>query len=189
VERESEIRAIEAVLGGDPEPYAEIVRGYQKLVASVAWKMNVPPQSIEDVVSEVFLKAYRNLRRYDPRYAFSTWIYKLAANHILDRYRRLSRRPETALEAAPDPVGDDRPADQDLALRQRDQIVRETVAGLPEIYREVVMLHHLEGLPVSEVAQVLDVPEGTVKVRLMRGRDRLRRALEKSSPEYFGGAS
>jgi len=189
VERESEIRAIEAVLGGDPEPYAEIVRGYQKLVASVAWKMNVPSQSIEDVVSEVFLKAYRNLRRYDSRYAFSTWLYKLTSNHILDRYRRLSRRPETALEAVAEPVAAGMPADQDLALRQRDQIVRETVADLPEIYREVVTLHHLEGLPVSEVAEVLDVPEGTVKVRLMRGRERLRRALEASSPEYFAGVS
>jgi RNA polymerase sigma-70 factor (ECF subfamily) len=189
VEREREIRAIEAVLGGDPEPYAEIVNGYQRLVASVAWKMNVAPDTIEDVVSEVFLKAYRNLHRYDPSYAFSTWLYRLTTNHILDQIRRRKRRPETNLEALPEPADGGEGADTRLAVRERADLVRQAVSDLPDIYRQVMTLHHLESIPVAEVARILDVPEGTVKVRLMRGRDRLRKALEESAPEHFGGSA
>lgn len=189
MERNRESEAIRAVLKGDADAFQEIVRGYQNLVASVAWKMNVAQDSIDDVVSEVFLKAYRNLHRYDSQYAFSTWIYRLTTNHVLDLYRRKRRRPETDMENVPELTTGEEGADAHLLAREQAAIVREAINALPDIYREVLVLHHLESQPVAEVARILGLPQGTVKVRLMRGRDRLRTALEEVAPEHFGGAA
>lgn len=185
VEEQREREAIRAVLDGDPEPFAEIVQEYQKLVASVAWKMNVQPDRVDDVVSEVFLKVYRKLASYDDSYAFSTWLYRLTTNHVLDRYRKRKRRGETDLEDLPEPRDHGSGADAGLLESERDRLVREVLNDMPEIYREVLALHHLEGLAVAEVSETLGVPEGTVKVRLMRGRKKLRRALEATAPEHF----
>ena len=80
-------RLVAAVLQGDAEAYGDLVTRYQKLVASVAWRYGARPEQVEDIVSEVFIKAYKNLHQYRPDHPFSTWLYRLAANHVLDRLR------------------------------------------------------------------------------------------------------
>ena len=189
MDRDQERRAIRAVLDGDPEPYSEIVKGYQNLVASVAWKMNVKQQDIDDIVSEVFLKVYKNLDRYDESYAFSTWLYRLTTNHILDQIRKRNRRKETDLEAIPEVLDPSEGADQGIVRDERQQIVRDALSSLSAIYQEVLVLHYLQGMPVSEVSASLGLPEGTVKVRLMRGRKKLKGVLTGTASEYFGGVA
>ena len=70
-------RVVEAVLGGSQEAFGDLVTRYQNLVAGVAWRYGAPRGEIEDVVSEVFIKVYRNLHQYRPEHAFSTWLYRL----------------------------------------------------------------------------------------------------------------
>ena len=89
-----ELPLVERALEGDHAAFAELVGRYQRLVAGVAWRYGVRREEIEDVVSEVFIKAYENLHRFRPDHPFSTWLYRLAVNLVIDRGRRRKRRPD-----------------------------------------------------------------------------------------------
>jgi RNA polymerase sigma-70 factor (ECF subfamily) len=188
LEREKELEAIRAVLAGDPEPFAQIVTAYQNLVASVAWKMNTPREEVDDVVSEVFLKAYRKLHLYDPSYALSTWLYRIATNHVLDQRKSARRRLEVEMGEGREPAVEATAGD-DVLAGERERLLRAAMEELPGKYREVLTLFHMEGLSVEETASALGVPAGTVKVRLMRGRNRLGEILAGRHPEHFGGGA
>jgi RNA polymerase sigma-70 factor (ECF subfamily) len=180
-----DMAAVEAILRGDRDAFAELVRRYQNLVAGVAWRYGIRRDDIEDVVSEVMIKVYRNLHQYRPDYPFSTWLYRLAANHILDLGRRA--RKEHGRTEMPAQVADDAPGPEErVESRERRSLVREALSDIDPRYREAIFLVYVEGKRVDEVARTLGVPEGTVKTRLMRGRDALRKILVRRHPEHFG---
>jgi len=180
-----DMAAVEAILRGDRDAFAELVRRYQNLVAGVAWRYGIRRDDIEDVVSEVMIKVYRNLHQYRPVYPFSTWLYRLAANHILDLGRRARR--EHGRTEMPAQVADDAPGPEErVESRERRSLVREALSDIDPRYREAIFLVYVEGKRVDEVARTLGVPEGTVKTRLMRGRDALRKILVRRHPEHFG---
>ncbi len=181
-----EMATVEAILRGDRDAFAELVRRYQNLVAGVAWRYGIRRDDIEDVVSEVMIKVYRNLHQYRPDYPFSTWLYRLAANHVLDHGRRARR--EASRTEMPAQLADTSPGPAErVEIRERRTIVREALSEIDSRYREAIFLVYVEGKRVDEVARTLGVPEGTVKTRLMRGRDALRRILVRRHPEHFGG--
>jgi RNA polymerase sigma-70 factor (ECF subfamily) len=176
---------VESILRGDRDAFADLVRRYQSLVAGVAWRYGIRRDDIEDVVSEVMIKVYRNLSLYRPDYPFSTWLYRLAANHVLDHARR-ARREHGRTEMPPE-IADDSPGPADgMEGRERAALVRAALAEIDTRYREVIFLVYVEGRKVDEVARTLGIPEGTVKTRLLRGRDALRRVLVRRHPEHFG---
>ena len=179
-------RVVESVLQGDGDAYAELVTRYQKLVASVAWRYGVKREEIEDVVSEVFFKAYSNLSRYRPQHPFSTWLYRLAANHVVDHGRRARRRGQSVEldERLDDPAPG--PGEQS-AERERVEIVRAALNELKPRYREVMFLVYIEGFRVEEAARTLGLPQGTIKSRLMRGREAMRKILARQHPGVFDG--
>jgi len=185
LEPATERAVIEQVLAGDPEPFAWIVRRYQNLVASVAYRMGVRHSAIEDVVSEVFMKVYTHLHQYEARYALSSWIYRIATNHVLDEMRKRRRAAWVALDDVAEPRDTRVDTAAEVVLGERDLIVRQAVLELPQDYARVLVLKHFEELSVETIAEILDIPEGTVKIRLMRGRQRLRRWLEDRHPEHF----
>ena len=175
---------VASALAGNPEAFGDLVSRYQNLVAGVAWRYGVRREEIEDVASEVFLKVWRNLERYRPDHPFATWLYRLAANHVVDRSRRA--RKERGRTEMPEQVADPAPgASEDLDARERERLLREALRDLDPRYREAVLLVHVEGLKVEEAARILSVPVGTVKTRLMRGRLALRKALVARHPEHF----
>jgi RNA polymerase sigma-70 factor (ECF subfamily) len=178
-------RVVRRVLAGDRNVFGELVTRYQKLVASVAWRYGVRPEEIEDLVSEVFFKVYRNLRQYRPEHPFSTWLYRLTANHVLDHGRR-SRHKERRAEM-PQQLADPGPGPGErLEDRERRFLVRSALDQLRPRYREVLFLVYIEGLRVEQAARTLGVPQGTIKSRLLRGRDALRRVLVARDPGVFG---
>ena len=173
---EQDPRLAERVLQGDTQAFGELMGRYQRLVASVAWRYGVPQQEIEDVVSEVFIKTFSNLDRYRPEHAFSTWLYRLATNHVIDHTRR-SRREQKRSEM-PEQLTDPAPvAETELQRNERSELVRGALNDVKNHYREVLFLVYVEGLKVEEAARVLELPTGTVKTRLMRGRQALRKIL------------
>ena len=177
-------RLAEATLRGDQEAFRVLVTRYQRLVASVAWRYGIRPGDIEDLVSDVFLKVYKNLNRYRPDHPFSTWLYRLAVNHVVDHTRRA--RWEALRSELPEQITDGAPsAGQGLLEGERASLLRRALASLDPRYREAVTLVYVEGLKVEEVSRVLSVPEGTVKTRLMRGREALRKLLTQRHPGYF----
>jgi RNA polymerase sigma-70 factor (ECF subfamily) len=179
-------RLVEAVLRGDQASFRPVVVRYQSLVAGVAWRFGTRRDEIEDVVSEVFLKVYKNLPLYRPEHPFSTWLYRLAANHVVDRSRRA--RKERGRVEIPDELADDAPrASERIEEGERDALLREALRDIDPRYRQVIFLVYVENHKVEEAARLLGLPEGTVKTRLMRGRDALRRILTRRHPEHFGG--
>ncbi len=177
---------VQAAVEGDGEAFGRLVVRYQNLVAGVAWRYGVRREEIEDVVSEVFIKVYGNLPQYRPDYPFATWLYRLAANHVIDHSRRLKK--ERGRTEMPDQVSDQRPgAQQGLETDERAALLKAALDDLDPRYREVLFLVYVEGLKIDETARVLGLPDGTVKTRLMRGRDALRKNLARRHPEHFGG--
>lgn len=183
---ERDQRLVRSVLEGNAEAFGELVQAYQRLVGSIAWRYGVRREEIEDVVSEVFIKVFRNLHRYHPDHPFSTWLYRLAANHVVDHGRRARRLGEPA--ELPAELADERPDNaSDLESRERASLLRAALAEVGPRYREALFLVYIEGLPVQEAAATLGLPDGTVKSRLLRGREALRRILTRRHPEHFGG--
>jgi RNA polymerase sigma-70 factor (ECF subfamily) len=179
---------VERAAQGDPEAFSWLVQRYQRLVAGIAWRCGVPQSEIEDVVSEIFFKAYRNLDRYRHDHAFSTWLYRLATNHVIDHGRR-TRRRGIGVELTEDRLQATSATDAPLFDRERHRLVRAALDELAPRYRDVMLLVYVEGLRVDETAEALRLPEGTVKSRLLRGRQAMRRSLERRHPEHFGAPS
>lgn len=179
-----DLEAVGEVLAGHSERFAHLVRRYQKLVGSVVYRMGVPQEDLEDVVSEVFIKVYENLGRYRPDHAFSTWIYRIAANHTLDHQRRRRRdRGKTELDeriADPSP-----PPSEGLERNEVSERVRRLLPLLEEKYREVLVLMHVEGMKIEEISDLLGLPSGTVKTRLARGRVRLADIVRRHDPSLM----
>jgi RNA polymerase sigma-70 factor (ECF subfamily) len=176
---------VSSTLRGDRQAFGQLVDRYQRLVASVAWRYGTGQLEIEDVVSEVFVKAFQNLHRFRPEHAFSTWLYRLAVNHVIDHTRR--RRKDQLRAEMPTHLVDPTPdAAEGAESSERANLVRSALQELKPHYRDVLFLVYVEGLKVDEVAGVLGLPQGTVKTRLMRGRDAMRRLLVSRHPEHFG---
>ena len=179
-----DLKCVEEVLAGRSERFRDLVLRYQNLVAGIAWRSGCKREDVEDVVSEVFFKVYRNLHQFRPDHPFSTWLYKLTANHLVDRSRRAKK--ERGRTEMPEQVADQGPgAQDDMELDERQLLVREALSQIDERYRESIHLVYVEGLKVEEAARLLGVPEGTVKTRLMRGREALRKVLTRKNPEHF----
>ena len=177
----NEEQLVREVLAGDIDRFEEIVRSYQNRLAGLAYRMGVRYDEVEDIVVEVMTKTFRNLHLYRPEYAFSTWIYRIAINHIRDHHRR--RRREAGREEMPDQVAAPGPGPLDQvgdSVRARE--LRAAIDRLPERYRVPLVLMHLEENSLEEIAAILEVPVGTVKSRLARGRERLRRILVREYP-------
>ena len=120
----------------------------------------------DDALQEAMLSIVRGLHRYDGRAAFGTWAYRIATNACLDELRRRTRRPRPGLEHLPEPVSEHDPGD--VAAASAD--VDAALAELPPDYRAAVVLRDLCALDYAEIAEVLDVPVGTVRSRISRGR-------------------
>jgi RNA polymerase sigma-70 factor (ECF subfamily) len=155
--------------------------------------MGTPRQEVEDVCNEVFYKVFRSLKRYRPNNALSTWLYRITVNAALDRRR--AHRHDSQMDEIPDSLTDDRPSPhQTAALRERAGILHEALGRLPEHYRAPLILAHVEGLAIEEVARVLNLPEGTIKSRLFRARAMLKEIIRRHYPALapagaFGEAS
>lgn len=180
-----DIHLVQAVLQGRHEEYRELVQRYQKLVAGVAWRMGIPQAEIEDVVSEVFIKVFQNLHRYQPDRPFGAWLHRLAANHAIDHRRR--ERPDQRGAELPKQLTD--PAagpEAGIERRERAGLVRAALLELAPRYREALCLVHVEGMTVEEASRLLGIPEGTLKTRLMRGRELLKSLLTRRHGGVFG---
>ena len=128
------------------------------------------------MAQEAFLRAYRNLAQWREDAAFSTWLFALASNSYRSELRRIPTRT-VSLDEAAEPI-DPRAFEGGLESLDRDQAVRRAVLALPKKYRDALILFYFHEMDVPAAARSLDLPEGTVKARLFRGRELLRSKLE-----------
>ncbi|MFQ5877098.1 MAG: RNA polymerase sigma factor [Acidobacteriota bacterium] len=177
----TDAQVVREVLAGRVERFDILVRRYQRLVATAALRMGVPGHEVEDITSGVFYKVFRSLNRYRQANAMSTWLYRITVNAALD-WRRTSGHRSRMEEISPE-LKDGRPSPQERAIEEdRARLLRRALDRIPGHYRTPLVLVHVEGLALEEVARVLALPEGTVKSRLFRARALLRRIIERHYP-------
>jgi RNA polymerase sigma-70 factor (ECF subfamily) len=160
---------------GDQDAFAALVRQHQAMVFSIAWHFLQDRAAAEELAQEVFLHLFRNLRAIQSAAHLTFWLRKVAGHRCIDQSRRLRLRPRVGLEDAPEPAA--ARAGGDLLLAG---MLDKLVSGLPERSRMIVILRYQEDLEPAEIAQVLDIPVGTVKSNLHRSLAVLRGKLERT---------
>lgn len=174
---------------GSEAAYRELLSRYQRPVFSLVFRMVRNREEAEDLAQETFVRVFQNIERFDPRFKFSSWIFKIANNLAIDALRR--RKPATVsldgsahasdaeqIEASRiDAVSDDANPEQELEARQLGGAIEDAVGQLRPEYRTAIMLRHVEGRPYEEIAEIMGVPLGTVKTYIHRARSELRGSL------------
>ena len=186
VDKVEDVALVERALVGEEDAYAEIVRRYERPVFSLVVRMVRDRQRAEEISQEAFLKAFRALRRFDRSRKFSSWLFKIAHNTAIDSMRR-GQLDTTSLDAG---EAEERSWSDVLADEQTIAPDRQATAGAlrgameravgrlrPE-YREAFVLRFGQGLAYQEIADVLDLPMGTVKTNIHRARKEFARLLE-----------
>ena len=177
---EREKRLISRILSGEIELFHELIRPYERMVFLAVFAMVKNEQEAEDGAQDVMINAFRNLRSFRGESKFSTWLVTIAMNEGRKRLRKTKAAALDSLDEDKDEhEGDFTPEAltdwreiPSVALEKKElrEKVREAVQGLPELYREVVVLRDLEELNQEETSAALGIPITLVKVRLHRGR-------------------
>jgi RNA polymerase sigma-70 factor (ECF subfamily) len=173
---------VQRTLRGETAAYNVLVQRYQRQVYNLAYRMVGSAEDAGDMVQETFLRAYGALASFRQDASFLTWLYKIASNLCIDHLRARKSKPalslEVELEEGREPAADRQCSPEDTAVRGAvGEIVQKAVMNLPERYRVVVVMRHLQGMSVEEIANQLELPSGTVKTHLFRAREMLRERL------------
>lgn len=185
-------RLVRRCVAGDPEAWQELVVAQHRRVYAICYRFTGSGTDAEDLTQEVFLKLYRNLASFDvERGSFQTWITTLARNLLVDHFRRTRlERASDSLDASfsgdddgatlGDRLADPHPSPESHAAGMELRVrIQQALAQLSPELREAVILRDLEDMDYKEIAQVLRIPEGTVKSRISRGRGELARLLHR----------
>ena len=175
----TDAHVVSRALSGSQAAYREIVRRYQRPLLNLIAQIVRDRAEAEDLTQEVFVKAFRALDRYDPARRFSSWLFTIAHNHALDRLRTvhgvtLSIDSDEVPDVPSAPVAS--PADLAERARLADAL-GDALGRLRVEYRAAVVLRYQEDLTQQEIAEVMGVPEGTVKTYLHRARKELAREM------------
>ncbi len=180
----NENEIISAILEGDKNAFEDLVRLYENKIYNLALKWTGDPQDALDVSQEVFLRVYRFLPSFKNRSSFGTWIYRIAINVCRDV---LSKKHENVFSLDDDDgefetqIPDIRYSpENDFERRQIKETLKEGILSLDEAHKAVIIMRDVNGMTYEEIAQTLEINVGTVKSRLARAREKLRKKLTKS---------
>jgi RNA polymerase sigma-70 factor (ECF subfamily) len=183
---------VQRCLDGDSLAWTELVKGHHRRVYGLCYRFTGSAQDAEDLTQDVFVKIYGNLASFDlTRGTFQTWITTLTRNLLVDHFRRTRQQRVTDSmdagweESDEQPLAhrlsDSGPTQHDRAVHKEiEKMVQEALTKISPELREAVILRDLQDMDYKEIAQVLHIPEGTVKSRISRGRAELARLLERN---------
>jgi RNA polymerase sigma-70 factor (ECF subfamily) len=180
---------VATALKGDEAAYGELLERFRRPVFSLIYRMIGDREQAEDLAQESFVKAFNNLDSYNPKYRFSSWLFKIANNHAIDHLRR-AKLSTVSIHGSPHAADAEREEETRIVLETPDESPEQEILALelggeiedairqlrPE-YRTAVILRHIENRPYEEIAEIMEVPIGTVKTFLHRARAELRDAL------------
>lgn len=182
--------------GDDAQAFAQLMNRWEKPIQNLCTRMTGDAHRAEDLTQEAFARVYGRRKEYKPEGRFSTYLWRIALNLCYDEIRRKQRRKEFSLD---DPDYDSRAAVEDTATdsqpsrileaRERVAEVKDALLQLPEAHRVVLVLRHYENLKFREIAEVLSVPEGTVKSRMAEALNSMGRILHRAARSAAGTGS
>jgi RNA polymerase sigma-70 factor, ECF subfamily len=170
---------------GDEAAYEELLSRFQQPVYNLAYRLLNDPGDASDVVQEVFLKVFRNVGHFRRQSSLKTWIYRITVNeaHNQRRWFFRHRSREVGLDDEPEQVRTRNVVDSERSPfdctfdREKHELIESALARINPLFREVVVLRDVEDLSYEEIAEVLQISLGTVKSRILRGREALREEL------------
>ncbi len=179
------VKQIKLVKKGDQAAFEDVVSFYQNKVFAICFRMIGNKHEAEDLAQEAFIRAYINIQSYDENRKFSTWLYRIATNLAIDRMRK--KKPDYYLDAeikgtegmnlySQIPDNGVLPEDEVTSLETQSYIQKE-IMQLPAKYRSIIALRFIDELSLKEISEILEIPVGTVKTRIHRGREALRKKL------------
>lgn len=180
---DSDLELVKRCLRGDDAAWEALLQTYTRRVYNLCYRFTGRSEDAEDLTQEIFIKVFRTLKSYDPlRAKFTTWINRIARNHLVDHYRRTRGDRATSVLDGEMPIADASPGgnpEGSVESRERRERLQVGLSRLSPDLREAVILRDLQDLDYAEIAQVLQIPEGTVKSRINRGRLELARTLKR----------
>jgi RNA polymerase sigma-70 factor, ECF subfamily len=192
---EFEFEYIRRILAGERRLFHDLIRPCERSIYFLLYALLKNETEAEDAAQETVIKVYQNLDKFRGEAQFRTWVLSIARNEGLARLRKIGNRREDSIEAETDEqTGDYTPAIltswrevplEAVERKELREIMRKAIEGLPEIYRNVVLLRDIEEMDIRETAAALDISEASVKVRLHRARAMLQKAL---APQLKGFA-
>lgn len=183
---------VKKALEGDQRAYQQLTEKYRRPLQFHVTKMVKESEQVEDLVQEAFIKAFKNLDSYNASYAFSTWLYRITTNHTIDYLRKKKLKTTSIDKPIKTREGEmsfelpDEQAETDRAIirKQRKKIITHAIENLPEKYRQVIEMRHIEELSYQEISDQLDLPLGTVKAHIFRAREMLYKALKDKKEKF-----
>jgi len=168
-----------SVQEGKSEKFSELVGRYEQKMSRYAHKFLFAGDEVKDVVQEVFLKAYINIRSFDATRRFSPWLYRIAHNELINSIKKKSRLPTFTfdLDALFPHLAAKETVEGELERKEAVDLLNRSIDKLSAKYKEVLVLYYLEEIDYKEIAEILQIPMSTVGVRLQRGRALLKKIV------------
>jgi RNA polymerase sigma-70 factor (ECF subfamily) len=179
---------LERARGGDQPAFETLVKNTDRLVYNLALRMTQNEQDALDVSQEAYLRAWKSLSSFEGNCSFSSWMYRITRNACIDYLKMKKKHSAIRIDAESDdgekfelPITDEESMQEVIAERNDTaSAIRQAIDGLSQLQREIIILSDVEGYSYKEIAQILQVEEGTVKSRLSRAREKLRCVLKKT---------
>lgn len=180
---------LEKLRSGEPEAFDNLITRYSGDIYAVLYRITESAEDAADLTQETFLSALRSIRSFRGESELKTWLTRIAINHSRNRFRWWKRRKKDATVSLDAKIGesetaigdsiavDGESAEDALLRHEREAALRKALAQLPEHYREAIVLCDIEGLSYDEISTALEINIGTVKSRIARGREELRKRL------------
>ncbi|MDF1544755.1 MAG: sigma-70 family RNA polymerase sigma factor [bacterium] len=184
--KNNDLEIIQEALAGSQKAFRTLTERHQTAVFHIIFKIVRDKETTNDLVQETFMKAFASLASYRSEYRFSTWLYKIAANCSIDFLRKkrinalsLDQQLQTKEGTVEIEVPDNSyNPEKDLVRKQQSFSIAEAIDSLPDKYKEVIIYRHKDDKTYEEIAELLDIPVGTVKARIFRARELLKKKLK-----------
>jgi RNA polymerase sigma-70 factor (ECF subfamily) len=173
---------VKEVQNGDVKAFSAIVERYEPKLQRYARKFLFGYEDSADLVQEVFIKAYINIKSFDLSRSFSPWIYRIAHNEFINEIKKRGREPMSIFDSdtiLPHIVGK-QTADEDLHKKETREIIEKCLEKINPKYREPLVLYYFEELGYKEIAEIMHIPVSTIGIRLKRGKLLLKEIFEKN---------
>ena len=184
--KQTDYELIDKALAGDQSAFEKLMKKYYNMIKNLINRMIQKSDDSEDLAQEAFIKAFNSLDKFDRQFAFSTWLFKIATNNCIDYLRKkklntfsIDKDFSSEDEDLRFEIADTESLpDRNLIEEQKKKIINEAIDKLPAKYKEVIILRHKTGMEYEEIAEKLDIPLGTVKAHIFRGRELLHKCLK-----------
>jgi RNA polymerase sigma-70 factor (ECF subfamily) len=184
--KEQETQLVKKAKEGDGKAYDELTLLYKDAVYGIIYRMVHNKQESEDLTQEAFIKAYNSINSFNEDYAFSTWLFKIATNNCIDFFRKRKLKTysmDQTIKYKDDEIqqeyaDEDPTADNIMLADEKSKMIHNAILDLPEKYKTAIILRHQDEKSYEEIAQILDLPLGTVKARIFRAREMLKKSLK-----------